>query len=364
MNVLLTGVGRRNFLVHYFRQALGHRGRVIACDASGCAPALVEADEGIVVPAMDHPDYFDVLLSVCREKRVRLIVPVNDLELAGLAGHAPQFHEIGAIPIVPSPWIVATCQDKWAAFLWLRGHGIRTPETFLKPASARKAIARGTVKFPLLIKMRWGTGSIGIELVENERELELAYKWCKIQFRRTLGAKALQVAPDHAFVFQERIEGQEYGMDVVNDLSGSYAATFVRSKLAMRAGNTDRAISVADSRLECLGQSLGQQLGHIGAIDCDVMVAERGCFVLDVNPRLGGGYPFSHMAGANLPAALVAWAEGAEPDPNWLRCEPGVLSSRYDGVMVANRPIPARPANSGALIEENIAPSQISRPYH
>jgi len=40
------------------------------------------------------------------------------------------------------------------------------------------------------------------------------------------------------------------------------------------------------------------------------------------------------MAGANLPAALIAWAEGAEPDPAWLRCQPGVLSSKYDAVIV------------------------------
>jgi hypothetical protein len=78
-------------------------------------------------------------------------------------------------------------------------------------------------------------------------------------------------------------------------------------------------------------------LGHIGSVDCDVMVTDEDCFVLDINPRLGGGYPFSHMAGANLPAALIAWAEGAEPDPAWLRCQPGVLSSMYDGVMAMDR---------------------------
>jgi carbamoyl-phosphate synthase large subunit len=336
MNVLLTGAGRRNFLVHFFREALGRRGRVIACDASANAPAVADADLKIVVPPMDHVDYFDVLLAICREQRVRLIVSVNDLELGGLARRAPHFHGVGTIPIVASPEIVATCNDKWAAFLWLRARTLPTPETYLTLADARTALGRRMSQFPLLIKPRWGTSSIGIERVENERELELAHEWGKIQIRRTILAKMNQADPDHAFVIQEFVAGQEYGIDVVNDLNGKYVATLARRKLAMRSGNTDRAISVTEPRLERLGKALGQHLSHLGSVDCVVMATDKGCFVLDVNPRLGGGYPFSHMAGANLPAALLSWAEGAEPDPAWLACQPGVLSARFDGVMVVD----------------------------
>ncbi|MBZ5603496.1 MAG: ATP-grasp domain-containing protein [Acidobacteriia bacterium] len=359
MNVLLTGAGRRNFLVHFFRAALGSRGRVIACDASPTAPALAEADQVFIVPSMDHPDYFSVLRSICQENGVRLIVPVNDLEIPGLSRNAARFHEVGAIPLVPPPDVVATCSDKWSAFLWLRSLGIATPETFATIESVREALERGTVRFPLLIKPRWGSSSIGIELVENQRELELAYEWSKIQLGRTIVGKMTKTDPDHAFIFQERIEGKEYGMDVVNDLRGNYAATLVRRKLAMRAGNTDRAVTVGDPYLESLGRMLSQHMRHVGSVDCDVMVGEGGRYVLDVNPRLGGGYPFSHMAGANLPAALVAWAEGAEPDPAWLRYREGVTSSKYDGVAVADRSKPEAPSPMFALGQDD-APRYIN----
>src|SRR5713226_9890406 len=80
------------------------------------------------------------------------------------------------------------------------------------------------------------------------------------------------------------------------------------------AGETDRAITVKSTRLEALGGAIGRKLGHIGILDCDVIVIEDRCYVLDMNPRFGGGYPFSQMAGANLPAVLLAWANHERPD--------------------------------------------------
>jgi len=347
MNILLTGAGRRNFLVQFFRDALAGRGQVIACDSSGSAPALAVADRHMVVPRMDAPDYCGAILEICRHHSVRLIVSVNDLEIPVLAEHAARFREVGAIPVVPSPEIVRMCLDKWASFLWLRERGIQTPNTCPTLDGANAALARGDLRFPLLIKPRWGTSSIGIETVENERELELAFAWSKIRLHRTAPGLLAQTDPDRAFVIQERLEGLEYGLDVVNDLQGIHRATLARRKLVMRAGNTDRAISVVDPALERLGATLGLHLAHLGSCDCDVLVTGQGSFVLDINPRLGGGYPFSHMAGANLPAALIAWADDAEPDAAGLRCQPGIVSVKSDRLTLAAPEPQGRPKSDG-----------------
>jgi carbamoyl-phosphate synthase large subunit len=325
-------------LVQFFKRALGGGGQVIACDSSPHAPALVEADRHFLVPPMDQPNYFDALAAISREQQVRLIFSVHDLELAGLAQRAQAFREAGTIAVVAAPHVVAACQDKWAAFRLMRANGVPTPATYLTAEDARGAVARGELAFPLLVKPRWGTSSIGVEHVENDRELELAYEWGQTRFRRTILAHLSQAEPAHSFIVQEFLDGQEYGVDVVNDLCGRYVATLARRKLVMRAGNTDRAVTVHDPRLGQLGQALGRLLAHPGVLDCDVMEAGRGYQVLDLNPRFGGGYVFSHLAGADLPAALLAWARDEEPDPAWLRDRPGVLASKYDGLMVLDGP--------------------------
>ena len=89
-------------------------------------------------------------------------------------------------------------------------------------------------------------------------------------------------------------------------------------------------MTVEDQRLERLGEIIGRRLRHVGSLDCDLMMTESGPQVIDLNPRIGGGYPFSHLAGANLPAALIAWANGEEADPAWFKPQPGVVASRCD----------------------------------
>lgn len=339
MNILLTCVGRRNQLVQFFKRALGQRGQVVACDSSAAAPALAEADQALIVPRIQQPDYFDAMLTICRGHVIGLYVTVHDYEISLLTHQARRFREAGTIPLVASPRAVATCLDKWATFQFLKSCAIPTPDTYLSAEAARHALALGLIKFPLVIKPRWGFSSERVECVENERELALAQEWGQNRLRRNWVIAALSAAdPDNCLVIQEYLQGQEYGMDVVNDLDGRHVATLGRRKLVMRAGATDRAVTVADTHLERLGAQIGVQLAHIGSLDCDVMATDRGHFVLDMNPRIGGGYPFSHVAGANLPAALIAWANREEPDPSWLKARPGVYASKGDHVQVIEPP--------------------------
>jgi carbamoyl-phosphate synthase large subunit len=330
MNVLLTCAGRRNYLVEFFQQALGGRGQVLAADASPTAPALQQADQSFVVPLVDQPDYLDIIHAICQEHDVRLLISLNDLELPLFAQQRDRFAASGTLVAVSSPQVVEVCFDKWATHEFLRRNGIRAPLTYQSIDEARVALSRHELGYPVVIKPRWGTASIGIEYPEDDRELELAYELVQKRLRRTFLASISSTDSEKCILIQEKLEGQEYGLDVVNDLDGLHVCTFVKRKLSMRAGETDRATTVRHKSLELLGNTIGCRLGHVGSLDCDVFVHGQECTLLEMNPRFGGGYPFSQAAGANVPAALIAWADGKEPESHWLRIEPGITASKYD----------------------------------
>ena len=305
-------------------------GQVFACDASPDAPALQIADKGFVVPPADADNYLDVLLTICREQRVRLLIPAVEPELPLLAAHRARFLEIGTLPLVSSPEIVAICYDKLETAAFLDRCGLAAPRTYVQLEAAQEALSRGEITFPLVVKPRWGVSSIGLAIAEDDQELDFAFKTAEKQIACPFLAQASAAAPGGCVLIQERLSGEEYGLDIVNDLNGRYVCTFAKRKLRMRAGQTDRAVTVKDERLEKLGQIIGENLGHVGILDCDLFASEQGCRIIDLNPRIGGGYPFSHVAGANVPAALIAWMNGEEADPSCFQMRPDLVIARSD----------------------------------
>lgn len=334
MNVLLSCAGRRNYLVRYFREALRGRGRVIAADASHLAPALQEAECGVVLPPVRHPEYLDRLFDLCLVQEIGLVIPLNDLELPILARERQRFQKAGIQIVVPSLEVVLRCFDKWEMASFLESRGLPAPKTFVTLDTVREACRRRVLSLPVVVKPRWGTASISVYYPADDVELEMAYHLARKQIQSSILGEISTQDTNHSVIIQEFLRGEEYGLDVVNDLKGRYVTTLVRRKFGMRAGETDKAVTCHDPELEALGERIGRLLGHVGNLDCDVIRGPESFGILDMNPRFGGGYPFVHVAGANLPAALIAWATGREPEPAWLRCQPGVTSCKYDSLLV------------------------------
>ena len=212
--------------------------------------------------------------------------------------------------------------------------GIDTPRTFNSLRDAQRALQMGELHFPLVVKPRWGTGSIGVEIVRSDEELQWAYGLLSSKLGNTILADISRMDADRAVVVQEFVAGSEYGL-TLSTLNWSFCRNAYKRKLSMRAGETDKAITVNIPELERLGQTLARLAKHVAIMDCDVLVTQEGrVSVLELNPRFGGGYPFSHVAGANIPAAVVAWAEGREPDPAWLKVRSGVVGAKYDTLAV------------------------------
>jgi carbamoyl-phosphate synthase large subunit len=271
MNILLSCSGSRNYLIDYFKTALASNGQVFVCDSNPDAVSIQEADRAFILPRSNHPEYFDRLLAICQQYQIGLLISLNDLELPLLSAQRDRFIAIGTIPLISDPTAIDICFDKWKTYQFLKRNNIPAPKTYRSLADALEAITIGELKFPLVVKPRWGTASIGIEFPQDSEELELAYRLVRKRLTRTILAAASSIDPDRSVLIQERIVGGEYGLDVINNLEGVYVTTFVKRKLSMRGGETDRAITLDSPQLMAMGEKIGRNLNHIGNLDCDIL---------------------------------------------------------------------------------------------
>ncbi len=311
MNILLTCVGRRSYLVDYFKQAVHPGGRVIAANSDALTSGMIAADKAYTVPRVDSSEYIPAILEICQSENIGLVVSLFDIDLPYLAKARKQFTEKGIELVVSDPWVIDVANDKWATWQYLSEQGIPTPRTFLDVDAVSSEIQAGSINFPLIIKPRWGMGSMSIFRADNKDELTFFHAYAQKQIEKSYLNILSREEIDKSVVIQEFIEGSEFGLDVFNDLEGHHLQTVAKEKIAMRSGETDLAKIVDDPRLAGLGEKLSMLFKHRGNIDVDVLENKAGdLFVLEINARFGGGYPFSHLAGVDYPAALIAMAEG------------------------------------------------------
>ena len=333
LNLLFTCAGRRNYLINYFKEAIKGQGKIFAADMSDTAPAMVDADVAIIVPSIYDINYIPSLKTIVNTHNIDAIISLNDLELPILSKHKAELESTGVKVIVSNENVIDIAFDKIKTFNFIQDIGLQTPLTYTTLNAVKNAIVEGKLNYPLVVKPRWGSASIGIDFPETEAELDLAFELQHIKLKKSILNTASEQDSDNAILIQEKMDGQEYGLDIVNDFEGNYFGTFVRKKLNMRSGETDKAISVIDDRFDTLGKIVSENLKHIGNLDCDVFVANNKLYLLELNPRFGGGYPFSHEAGVDTCATYIEWIKGNKDVQHFNQYKAGKLFSKCDRML-------------------------------
>ncbi len=311
MNVLLTSVGRRAYMVKYFKDVLGEFGEVHVGNSDNRTVAFHYADKSVITPLIYNEEYIPFLLEYCKKNKIGVIISLFDMDLPILAKNKEKFEQIGTKVIVSDINIIDICNDKWKTYNFLKDNGFKTPKTYLTLQSVLLALDKGEISYPVIIKPRFGCGSIALSVAEDESAL-LYYFRRNVRSVNKSYLKYESAKEEEKIIYTQYLEGCEYGVDIINDLKGKNRAVNIRRKVAMRAGETDIAELVDNDSIRQEATRLGKLTGHIANMDCDFFVVDGAPYIIEMNARFGGGYPFSHMGGCNLPKAIIEWCNGVE----------------------------------------------------
>lgn len=287
-NILILSCGTRNKIVQYFENALGDKGKLIATDCSKLAPALYDADIRHIVPEMTAPGYLDEILTICKKNDVKALLSLIDPELSLVAENAERFLDLGVMPIVSDYDLIELCLDKYAMNEFLLENNLNSILSYIDKEEFYQDLDQGRIDFPVFLKPNKGSASININKVYSREELELLWK------------------RNGNLIIQEYMDGIEFGVDAYVDmLSLEPVAIFCKEKIKMRAGETDKSVSIKDDRLFGLIKDFVTVAGFKGIIDIDIFIKDGEYYISEVNPRFGGGYPHAYACGVDVPQMII-----------------------------------------------------------
>ena len=136
-------------------------------------------------------------------------------------------------------------------------------------------------------------------------------------------------------MIQEFMDGTEYGADVyIDTISGKVTSLFVKEKIKMRAGETDKSVSVKDEELFRTIVSFAEAAGFKGMIDIDIFKIGSVYYFSEVNPRFGGGYPHAYESGVNMPKQVINNLLGVENEIAVGEYQEGICMMKYNEILV------------------------------
>ena len=267
MNILFTSVGKRYYLINYFKNNLDSKIKIISVNSSNHTSAKNYSNYFYLSPKINSNSYMKFISSIIKKHKIGLVVPLIDIDCKKLSKNIKIINKLNAILIAPPFKIVDIILDKYKLYEFLKKNNLNTPRTYASKKNFLYGYNKGEIKFPVILKPRY-------EYFNKKNHKE-------------------------KIVIQEFINGTEYGLDLLNSIKKKYHSHLLKKKIEMRNGETD-ICKVSSKKIIKICKKISKLILHNFIVDIDMINKNKKFYIIDINPRIGGGYPFTHIAGFDM----------------------------------------------------------------
>lgn len=318
MNILITSAGKRVSLVKIFKKealSFNSEAKVMTTDANPELSAACQvADASFKVPRINDSSYLESLIDICKKNAIDIIIPTIDTELAILAKNRELLTEIGSIPVISEENFISKCRDKRIIHGFFESYDIKVAKEFEK----------NNYKLPLFIKPSDGSRSEDTFLITQESQMRDRY------------------FEEERFMFLEYISPKlydEFTCDLYYDRKGRLKCAVPRKRIEVRDGEVNKGITLRSALVDYIKKRLHTVPGAQGCLTVQFFMEKEGDHVvgIEVNPRFGGGYPLSYLAGANFPKWIIEeYILNKEIEDQFDCWESNLLMLRYDNEILVH----------------------------
>jgi len=318
-NVLLLSAGRRVELAQSLKKEIRNRDRkakLFATDLNTDQSAACQVvDNAFTVPRATSSEYVEYIIDLCEANDIGVVIPTIDTELVPLAKHREKFNDLSINVVISNPNLVRSCHDKRLTSTLFEVLGIKSPKIFNKNA----------LRFPCFVKPYDGSSSIGIQRIDNEEQI----------------TKSLLA--DEKMIFMELVSSDfsEFTLDAYFDQNEALRCLVPRKRIEVRAGEVSKGVTRKGTIYQYLLPKIKKLEGARGCITIQLFVRENSDDILglEINPRFGGGYPLSYVAGANFIGWLLDEYLLGKEIPFFDAWEANLMMLRYDAKILIHNVI-------------------------
>jgi len=291
-------------------KALREDGRVAFIAAGDMNPLCATrafVDAFVTLPAASEPDFARRCFEAAREMEIDLLVPlIVESEFLPLDDARALFESVGCRLALPARAIAIRTGDKLEFAEFLNEIGVPGPLTL--PYTPGMHVN----DFPVYLKPRRGSGSVGTSRIESLHSLH-----------ETAGAR-----PD--LIVQEAVDGAEFTVDCFAAAPGRVVAAVPRERIAIKAGVSVKGRTYRHPLIERIAADVVARSGLVGPANLQGMLRPGGGFsIIEMNPRFSGTLALTTAAGINFASLLIDLLEGAAIPDLRGRHEDGVTMMRY-----------------------------------
>ena len=285
-NVLITSAGRRVSLVRAFNKELKHllpASKVIVCDAvPQLSSAAQVADAYFETYFVNNDNYIENLLSKCIELNIALVIPTIDNELNLLAKNRKRFSEHNISIVISDLEFIEMAKNKLRSNAFFEKHKISTPAVYEKD----------DYKLPIYIKPLEGSNSVDNFVIMKKSDM------------------LHQFYDDDNLFFSEYIDQENYDeftCDLYYDKDSELKCIIPRKRLEVRGGEVSKGLTQKNKIKEFIEEHMALLKGARGCVTMQLFMHNETEELkgIEINPRFGGGFPLTYLAGGNYPKWII-----------------------------------------------------------
>jgi carbamoyl-phosphate synthase large subunit len=264
---------------------------IIAIETNPYSLGLFFAGKSFIAPrAADEESYYMFIEKLCIDHQIKAIFIGSTAELPFYSRNRESLEKsTGSKVFVNSPKVLELCTDKWLTMCHLSRCGFQIPATIRYPEDADMLSSFiESAGFPLIVKPRFGRGSVGVVLVKDKQQL----------LENIKGKESL--------IIQEYLtdEEQEFTVGICINQKGK-----VISQIALRRylleGVSIAAVSDGYHHIADYCAVVASTLGAYGAINIQLRLKDGMPVIFEINPRFSSSTGMRLLFGVNEPESLI-----------------------------------------------------------